>query len=100
LDIIGQGSKINRYAHIGHNAIVSKRCQIGDQCFIAGSCVIGDFCELALCSCVRNGTKLGKNVMVGMGSVVTKGVADDSIVCGVPAKTARKNKIPPWRSTS
>jgi acetyltransferase-like isoleucine patch superfamily enzyme len=38
--------------------------------------------------------------MVGMGSVVTKGVADDSIVYGVPAKPARKKKIPLWRSTS
>jgi UDP-3-O-[3-hydroxymyristoyl] glucosamine N-acyltransferase len=98
--IIGRGSKINRYAHIGHNGIVGKHCQIGGQCFIAGSCVIGDFCELALCSCVRNGTKLGNNVMVGMGSVVTKDVEDDWIAYGVPAKPARKNKIPPWRATS
>ncbi len=98
--IIGRGTKINRYAHIGHNGIIGKHCQIGGQVFIAGSCVIGDFCELALCSCVRNGTRLGKNVMVGMGSVVTKDVVDDWIVYGVPAKLARKNKIPPWRSTS
>ena len=98
--IIGRGTKINRYAHIGHNGIVGKHCQIGGQCFIAGSCFVGDFCELALCSCVRNGTRLGKNVMVGMGSVVTKDVADDWIVYGVPAKPVRKNKIPPWRSSS
>lgn len=98
--IIGRGSKINRYAHIGHNGIVGKHCQIGGQCFIAGSCVIGDFCELALCSCVRNGTKLGNNVMVGMGSVVTKDVEDDWIAYGVPAKPAKKNKTPPWRATS
>jgi UDP-3-O-[3-hydroxymyristoyl] glucosamine N-acyltransferase len=98
--IIGRGTKINRYAHIGHNGIVGKHCQIGGQCFIAGSCIIGDFCELALCSCVRNGTKLGKNVMVGMGSVVIEDVADDLVAYGVPAKIARKNKIPPWRTTS
>lgn len=96
--VIGRGTKINRYAHIGHNGIVGKHCQIGGQCFIAGSCVIGDFCELALCSCVRNGTNLGKNVMVGMGSVVTKDVEDDWIVFGVPAKKAKKNEIPTWRN--
>ncbi len=98
--IIGRGTKINRYAHIGHNGIVGKHCQIGGQCFIAGSCVIGDFCELALCSCIRNGTKLGKNVMVGMGSVVVKDVADDLVAYGVPAKIARKNEIPVWRTAT
>jgi UDP-3-O-[3-hydroxymyristoyl] glucosamine N-acyltransferase len=96
--IIGRGTKINRYAHIGHNGIVGKHCQIGGQCFVAGSCAIGDFCELALCSCVRNGTNIGKNVMVGMGSVVTKDVEDDWIVFGVPAKKSKKNKIPEWRN--
>jgi UDP-3-O-[3-hydroxymyristoyl] glucosamine N-acyltransferase len=94
--IIGRGTKINRYAHIGHNGVIGKHCQIGGQVFIAGSSTLGDYCELALCSCVRNGTRLGKNVMVGMGSVITKDVEDDWIVYGVPAKKARKNKIPPW----
>lgn len=97
--IIGRGTKINRYAHIGHNGTVGKHCQIGGQVFIAGSSCIGDYCEVALCSCVRNGTRLGENVMVGMGSVVTKDVADDWIVYGVPAKKVRKNKLPPWRKT-
>ena len=66
--------------------------------FIAGSSHIGDYCELAFCSCVRNGTRLGKNVMVGMGSVVTKDVEDDWIVFGVPAKKSRKNRILAWRN--
>ena len=96
--IIGRGTKINRYAHIGHNSVIGKHCQIGGQVFIAGSSSIGDYCELALCSCVRNGTTLGDNVFVGMGSVVVKDVEDDWIVYGVPAKKIRKNKIPPWRT--
>lgn len=94
--MIGTGTKINRYAHIGHNCVIGKHCQIGGQVFIAGSCEIGDYSELALCCCVRNRTKLGKNVMVGMGSVVTKDVADHWIVYGVPAQKVRKNRIPPW----
>jgi UDP-3-O-[3-hydroxymyristoyl] glucosamine N-acyltransferase len=98
--IIGRGSKINRYAHIGHNSVIGKHCQIGGQVFIAGSSIIGDYCELALCSCIRNGTKLGQNVMIGMGSVVTKDIEDDWVAYGVPAKKIQKNEIPPWRTST
>ena len=90
---IGKGTKINRYANIAHNGVIGKHCQIGGKVYIAGSCTIGDFCELAFCSCIRNGTKLGKNVMVGMGSVVTKNVEDGWIIYGVPAKKIKKNVI-------
>jgi len=89
---IGKGTKINRYAHIGHNGAIGQHCQIGGQVFIAGSCKIGDYCELALCSCIRNSTKLGKNVMVGMGSVVTKNIEDGWVIVGVPARKIKKNK--------
>ena len=98
--IIGKGTKINRYAHIGHNGVIGRHCQIGGKVFIAGSCHIGDYCEIAFCSCVRNGTKIGKNVLVGMGSVVTGHVEDDWVVYGAPARKIRKNKIPPWRQKS
>ena len=36
------------------------------------------------------GITIGKNVLVGAGSVVTKNVSDDSIVVGNPAKEVRK----------
>jgi acetyltransferase-like isoleucine patch superfamily enzyme len=35
--------------------------------------------------------RLGRNVVVGMGSVVTKSIDDDWVVFGVPAKEVRKN---------
>ena len=90
--VIGEGTKINRYAHIGHNSNIGKHCQIGGKCFLAGSCRVGDFSELAFCSCVRDGIKLGVNTMVGMGSVVTKNVEDNCVVYGVPAKKVKENE--------
>lgn len=89
--IIGEGSKINRYTHVGHNSFVGRHNLIGGKCFIAGSCSIGDYCEIAFCSCIRNRTKIGNNVIVGMGSVITKDVEDGWVVYGVPAKKVRKN---------
>ena len=98
--VIGKGTKINRYAHIGHNGVIGRHCQIGGKVFIAGSCHSGDYCEIAFCCCLRNGTKIGKNVLIGMGSVVTGDVEDDWVVYGAPARKIRKNKILPWRQKS
>lgn len=38
------------------------------------------------------GVTIGKNAIVGAGAVVTKNVADNTIVAGVPAKTINKIK--------
>ena len=32
------------------------------------------------------GVKIGSNVIIGAGSIVTKDIPDNSVACGVPAK--------------
>ena len=53
---------------------------IGKDCWIGGGVVI---CP---------GVTLGDRVIVGAGSVVTKDVASDTVVAGVPAKFIRDNR--------
>lgn len=48
--------------------------------------VIGDNCFLGIRSVIMGGVKLGNNVIVATGAVVTKDVPDNSVVAGVPAK--------------
>ena len=88
--IIGQGAKINNLCHIGHNVVVGKNCIIVVHSYLGGSSKIGDYSWLAPGVIVRNGVKIGRNVMVGMGSVVTKDIDDNCVVFGVPAKVVRK----------
>ena len=42
---------------------------------------------------IRNNLNIGKNVLIGMGSVVTKDVKDGQIVFGNPAKQIKKSSI-------
>ena len=84
--IIGQGTKIGHLCSIGHGAIIGKHCFIVSHSVLGGSCRIGDYSQISLGACIRNGIKIGKNVVVGMGAVVTKNVDDGKIVFGVPAK--------------
>ena len=51
---------------------------IGDNVWIGGN------------TCIMPGVKIGKNVVIGAGSVVTKDIPDDVIAFGNPCKVVRK----------
>lgn len=87
--IIGEGTKIDSHVHVGHNVVIGKYCIITAFSMLGGSAKIGDYCWIAPCACIRDGITIGKNVLVGMGAVVTKDVPDDDIVIGVPAKSMK-----------
>lgn len=88
--IIGRGTKIDNLCHIAHNVVIGKHCTIIAQSMIGGSTRIGDYSWVSPQACLRDGIKIGKNVVIGMGSIVTKDVEDGWIVFGVPAKKVRK----------
>jgi len=85
--VIGSGTRIDNLVHIAHNVKVGKNCMIIAQSLIAGSSILEDGAYVAMCACIREGIRLGKNCFVGMGAVVTKDVKDDDMVMGVPARS-------------
>lgn len=94
--IIGKGTKIDNLCHIAHNVVIGKHCVIIAQSMIGGSTKIGDYSWIAPSVCIRDGIKIGKNVLIGMGSVITKDVGDGWVVYGVPGKKVRENAVPPY----
>lgn len=50
---------------------------------------IGNNCFIGAKSCIMPGVKVGNNCVIGFGSIVTKNVPDNSVVCGVPAKVIK-----------
>jgi len=83
---IAQGSKIGHHANIGHNVEIGAHVFISAGAIICGSAKVGDFSWLAPQCCIRNKVVIGKNVTVGLGSVVLKDVDDGLTVVGIPAK--------------
>jgi UDP-3-O-[3-hydroxymyristoyl] glucosamine N-acyltransferase len=89
--IIGRGTKIDNLCHIAHNVNIGRHCVIIALSMIGGSTKIGDYSHVAPSASIMNKVELGKNVLVGLGSVVTRNVADNVVVNGVPARPMREN---------
>lgn len=116
--VIGNGSYIDRNVVIGNNVKIHNKALlydgliVEDNCFIGpGACFTNDkfprynktrnlsgvsWCLKEGASVGANATilpdvNIGKNSVVGAGSVVTESVPDNSVACGNPARIKKRN---------
>jgi UDP-3-O-[3-hydroxymyristoyl] glucosamine N-acyltransferase len=89
---IGDGTKLDALVHIAHNVTVGKNCELTAGTIIGGSTSIGDTSWTGLNSTLKNGIKIGRNVIVASGASVIHDIPDGDIVAGVPARSI-KHKV-------
>jgi acetyltransferase-like isoleucine patch superfamily enzyme len=86
--------------HIGTNTLVAGNVKIlsHDHCKRVGNnqpylvdTFIGKNCFIAVGAIILPGVKIGDEVIVGAGAVVTKDVPSNCVVAGNPAKIIREN---------
>lgn len=87
---IGNGSKIDNLCHIAHNVVIGKNVTLIAGSLIYGSVNIGDNSYIAS-GIIKNQLEIGKNVTVGMGSVVMKDTEDNVTIVGVPGEKKNNN---------
>jgi UDP-3-O-[3-hydroxymyristoyl] glucosamine N-acyltransferase len=91
--VIGKGTKIDKFCHIGHNVTIGKHCVIAAHTMIAGSAKIGDYVWIAPCVSVRDeGVNIGNRAFIGMSSIITKNIPEKQIVMGCPARPIDEQK--------
>lgn len=93
--VIGEGSNIQdgTVLHADHDQplIIGKNVTVGHLCMLHG-CTIGDGSLIGIQSVVLNRSVIGKDCLVGAGSIVTEGKSfpDRSMILGSPAKVVRE----------
>ena len=89
--ILGEGARINDLAHIGNEVRIGARSTITAHTDISARVVIGEGVWVGQSAAVRQGLAIGDRATVGMGAVVIRDVAADSMVMGVPARAVSKD---------
>jgi UDP-3-O-[3-hydroxymyristoyl] glucosamine N-acyltransferase len=87
--VIGDGTKLDALVHIAHNVVVGRNCELTAGTIIGGSTTVGDTTWTGLNSTLKNGIRVGRNVIVASGASVIHDVPDGDIVAGVPARSIR-----------
>ena len=98
-DVVGPGLNIVHmgYIWIGTSSKIGKNCTILPRVLfgkkypgIQTPCIfIGDNCYIGTGVTIMGPVKIGNNVTIGAGAIVTKDIPDNCIVAGNPAKIIR-----------
>lgn len=87
--VIHAGAKIDNLCHIAHNVEIGENSLVIALAMLGGSVRVGRNAWIAPGAIVREGKSIGGGATVGLGAVVTKDVAENDVVAGVPAKSMR-----------
>ena len=82
------------YRHINGNTIIGSNCEILPMVLIGNKLpkyqgnkiIIGDNCFISTGVTILGPIRIGDNVTIGAGAVLTKDIPDNCIVAGIPAK--------------
>jgi sugar O-acyltransferase (sialic acid O-acetyltransferase NeuD family) len=83
---IGSACILNTKASIDHESKLGNGIHLAPGATVCGNVTIGDYTLIGAGATVLPHLKIGKNCTIGAGAVVTKSLADNSKVIGVPAK--------------
>lgn len=89
--IIGSGTKLGDFVHIGHNAVIGKHCIFVAQSVVGGSTKIGDWVTCAGKSGITDHVTIGNNVTISACTIVHKNIESGRFLSGDPAMEHKKD---------
>lgn len=100
--IISNFVKTDDHVHIARNVMIGERTMISVCPEISESVVIGSDCWFGPNCSPMNQIKIGNNVLIGLGAVVTKSLPDNVVAAVNPARIIRikNNNESSWKGIS
>lgn len=87
---VGRHVILNLSSTVGHDCVIADGVTIAPMVAISGEVRLEEACEIGTGACIRQGLRIGRGAMVGMGAVVTSDVSDFELVVGSPARPLRQ----------
>jgi UDP-perosamine 4-acetyltransferase len=87
---IGDHTILNSAVTIDHETVIQENVIMGAGVHLPGYVKVLSDTFIGIGSCCVNGVTIGRNCLIGAGSVVTKDIPDNVLAAGVPAKEIRK----------
>lgn len=66
--------------HIGHSSTINDNCFLTSHVVVSGFCEIGENCFIGANACIANNVTIGDYCLLGLGCIIAKDVAPNSIM--------------------
>ncbi len=91
--VIGNDNLFMAYSHVAHDCLIGNQVILANSATLAGHVVVDDFAILGGLCAVHQFTRVGSQVMISGGSMVTQDIPPYTIAQGDRAKTVGINQV-------
>ena len=92
--VVGENTLLLSGCYVAHDVQIGEGVHLAPNAVVGGLAEIGDYSRIGLNATVLPHKKIGRNCIIGAGSVVTKDIPDGQVWAGNPA-TYRKDTTRP-----
>lgn len=103
--VVMAGAVVNPFAQVGMHCIINSAATLDHECKLAnfssvaprsvfgGNVSLGERSFVGIGACVKHGITIGKDSVIGAGSVVIEDIPDEVVAFGSPCKIQRSRRL-------